>query len=219
MGRPCQMCLGGISGGEPYADGAARRPPIHEFGFRPQVDGRRPSGLLVRDLAPAGGDPRTVLRDRAWLEAPSGRHGEPPSSEHSPTRSVSSVCAFGPDGWGPERRRRTLLAQAVDPDGVGRARLGCSVRSPSGIRRRCRRAVGPRVGTRGTVGCSALPASPEAGFAPRRRSKLAVAGCQVRACREDRLGKAPPLFRAGALAGSGGVSQRPASRGVARGVP
>ena len=164
MGRPRQMCLGGISGGEPYADGAARRPPIHEFGFRPQVDGRRPSGLLVRDLAPAVGDPRTVLRDRAWLEPPSGRHGEPPSSEHSPTRSVSSVCAFGPDGWGPERRRRTPLAQAVDPDGVGRARLGCSVRSPSGIRRRCRRAVGPRVGTCGTVGCSALPASPEAGL-------------------------------------------------------
>src|SRR5882672_3411821 len=89
--------------------------------------------------------------------------GEPPSSEHSPTRSVSDVCAFGPDRWGPERRRRTLLAQAGRS---GRRRKSAPwlfgpepIRDPTQV---------PPGGwsegwTYGAAGCSALPASPEAG--------------------------------------------------------
>jgi hypothetical protein len=200
----------------PMVPSGARQSARSILGRRARGKRLRPSGLCS-----GAGEKESAccLRAEQDFDSPSGRHGGPPSSEHSPTRSVSDVCAFGPDGWGPERRHWIVLAQAVDPDGVGRARLGCSVRSPSGTRRRCRRAAGLRVGTQRTVGCSAPPASPEAGFAPRRRSKLAVAGCQVRACREDRLGQTPPLFRAGALAGSGGVNQRPvfAGRG-ARGL-
>ena len=180
--------------------------------------GEAPSGHSIRDLAPMKSDPCAVLRDRRWAAIFLGT-ARRAALQRALADPVGFCCPrLRAGAWGPERRRRILLAQAVGPDGVGRARLGCSVRSPSGTRRRRRRAVGQGVESHGTVGCSVRPTSPEAGSDPRRRSMLAVAGCQVRACREDRLGKAPPLFRAGALAGSGGVSRRPVLRGAARGV-
>lgn len=140
--------------------------------FSAAGDGGRPSGLSVRDLAPATGDlcmspfgvvPGTNLRR-------DGMAGCPPTSTRRPGRSLMSE----PSG----RIDRGLK------DGAGLAPRKRSVRMASEERALAVRSgahPGPTQvppggwsegGTPGAVGRSALPASPEAGFAPRRRSKL-----------------------------------------------
>jgi len=171
MDRPRLTCLGGISGGEPHADGAVRRPPIREPGFRPQGTGedlrafpsaiwRRRQGIRASPFGAAHG--LNLRRD--------GMAGCPQASTRRPGRSLMSE----PSG----RTDRGLK------DGAGLVSRKRSVRMAS---EECALAVrsgahpGPTQvppggwsegGTPGAVGCSALPASPEAGFAPRRRSIL-----------------------------------------------
>jgi hypothetical protein len=207
-----------MSNGEPHADGAARCPPIREFGFRPQGTEERLRAFLsaiwrrrqgIRAASFGTGHGLNLRRD--------GTAGRPQASTRRPGRSLMSV----PLGWtdrglkdgaGLFSRERSI--RMASEERALAVRSGAHPGSDAGAAGRLVRGSGRM--NRRVLGAASLA---RGRLAPRRRSKLAVAGCQVRACREDRLGKAPPLFRAGALAGSGGVSQRPASRGVARGVP
>ena len=145
--------------------------PIREFGFRPQGTGE---GLRAF--------PSAIWRRRQGIREPSfgaaqgsnlrrdGMAGCPQASTRRPGRSLMSE----PSG----RTDRGLK------DGAGLVSRKRSVRMASEERALAVRSgahPGPTQvplggwsegGTPGAVGCSALPASPEAGFAPRRRSKL-----------------------------------------------
>lgn len=151
--------------------GAVRRPPIRDPGFRPQGTGeglrafpsaiwRRRQGICASPFGVAHGT--NLRRD--------GMAGCPQASTRRPGRSLMSE----PSG----RTDRGLK------DGAGLVSRKRSVRMASEERALAVRSgahPGPTQvppggwsegGMPGAVGCSALPASPEAGFAPRRRSKL-----------------------------------------------
>jgi hypothetical protein len=144
MDRPRLTCLGGISGGEPHADGAARRPPIREPGFRPQGTGedlrafpsaiwRRRQGIRASPFGAAHG--LNLRRD--------GMAGCPQASTRRPGRSLMSepsgrIDRGLKDGAGRVARKRSVRMASEE-------RAWLFGPEPIRDRRRCRRAAGPRV--------------------------------------------------------------------------